>query len=97
MFQSDRELPPVINCVAYFNFEDICEDLGEDLGESTASMVHHRELCDNYPALGIRLNSLLLQLHIITNPESFIRSPSRQLLLLSIPVELQTQQTEPEN
>ena len=93
MFQSDRKLPPVSQCVAYFNFEDICEDLGE----STASMVHHRELCDNYPALGIRLNSLLLQLHIITNPESCIRSPSRQLLLLSIPVELQTQQIEPEN
>ena len=56
MFQSDRKLPPVSQCVAYFNFEDICEDLGE----STASMVHHRELCDNYPDLGIRLNSLLL-------------------------------------
>ena len=27
-------------------------------------------------SLGIRLNSLLLQLHIITNPKSFIRSPS---------------------
>ena len=93
IFQSDRERPPVIHCVAYLNFKDICEDLGE----STASMVHHRELCGNYPALGIRLNSLLLQLHIITNPESFIRSPSCQILLLSIPVELQTQQTEPEN
>ena len=62
--------------------------------ESTASMGHHR---DNYPALGIRLNSLLLQLHIITNPKSCIRSPSRQLLLLSIPVELQIQQIEPDN
>ena len=29
MFQSDRELPPVTHCVAYFNFEDICEDLGK--------------------------------------------------------------------
>ena len=65
--------------------------------ESTASMVHHKELCDNYPALEIRLNSLLLQLYIITNPRSCIRSPSCQLLLLAIPVELQTQQTEPEN
>ena len=58
--------------------------------------MHHRELRDNYPALGIRLNSLLLQLHIITNPESCIRSPSCQFLLLSIPGELQTQQTESE-
>ena len=29
MFQSDRELLPVIHCVAYFNFEDICKDLGK--------------------------------------------------------------------
>ena len=28
------------------------------LGKSTGSMVHHRELCDNYSALGIRLNNL---------------------------------------
>ena len=96
MFQSDRELPPCIHCVAYFKFEDICEDLGE----STASMVQHRELCDNYSASGIRLNSFLLQLHILTIlaiPKSCIRSPSCQLLLLSIPVWLQTQRAEREN
>ena len=90
MFQSDREPPPVIHCVAYFNFED-CEDLGKAQLPWCIT-----ENCDNYPALKIRLNSLLLQLHI-TNPKSCIRSPSYQLLLLSIPVERQTQQIEPEN
>ena len=68
--------------------------------ESTASMVHHRKLCNSYLALGIRLYNLLLQLHIFTIlaiPKSCIRSPSCQLLLLSIPVGLHTQWTEPEN
>ena len=47
------------------------------LWESTASLVHHRELWDNYSALGIRQNNLL-QLHILTIlaiPKSYIRSP----------------------
>ena len=29
LFPSDREPPPVMHCVSYFNFEDICEDLGK--------------------------------------------------------------------
>ena len=29
VFQSDREPPPVMHCVAYFNFENICKDLGK--------------------------------------------------------------------
>ena len=29
VFQSDREPPPVMDCVAHFNFEDRCEDLGK--------------------------------------------------------------------
>ena len=67
--------------------------------ESTASMVHHRELCNHYSALGIRLNNPL-QLHILTIlaiPKNCIRSPLSQLQLLSIPVELHTQWIEPEN
>ena len=62
-------------------------------------MVHHRELCNNYSALGIRLNSLRL-LHILTILaiiKSCVRSPSCRLLLLSIPVGLHTQWTKPEN
>ena len=62
-------------------------------------MVHHRELCDNYSALGIRQNNLV-QLHILTIlaiPKSCSRLPSCQLLLLSIPVGLHTQWIEPEN
>ena len=67
--------------------------------ECTASMVHHRELCGNYPALGIGQNNLL-QLHILTIlaiPKSCLRSPSCQLLLLSIPVGLHAQWIKPEN
>ena len=84
MFQSDRHPPPVIHCAAYLNFEDICVVHGE----STASMVHHRELCDNYLALGIRLYNLrcsyTVSQFILASPKSCIRSPSCQQLLFPV-------------
>ena len=66
---------------------------------STASMVHHyRELCSNYSALGIRLNNLQVHiLAVLAVPESCVRSPSCQLLLVSIPVGLHAQWIRPGN
>ena len=67
-----QRAPPAIHYVAYFSFEDICKDLGGKYSFHGTSQRTLRQLS----SLGIRLNSLLLQLHIITNPKSFIRSPS---------------------
>ena len=94
-FQSDREPPPVMHCVAYFNFEDTSEDLGKVqlprcITENSATTIQHWEL-----------GRISFSSHTFSQFWQFQNTAFDHLhasfLLLSIPVGLHTQWIEPEN